>query len=103
MVFLILYTFFVLPARIIIGFGGSDDESTDWLNPWTLRLLCDALCPHISRNSQIQTFLIDTRSDLIMDLLFCVDLALNFITSVSTPNGTIVDFAAISLLYLRSW
>jgi hypothetical protein len=38
-----------------------------------------------------------------MDLLFCVDLMLNFITSVSTPNGTIVDFAAISLLYLRSW
>lgn len=79
MVFLILYTFFFLPARIVIGFGGGSDEgSPEWTDPWTL-------------------------SDLIMDLLFCIDLALNFITSVSTPNGLITDFSTISLLYLRSW
>ena len=28
MVFLILYTFFFLPARIIIGFGGDDEGGT---------------------------------------------------------------------------
>jgi hypothetical protein len=39
MVFLILYTFFFLPARIIIGFGGGSDEDsgTDFTDPWTLR------------------------------------------------------------------
>ena len=39
MVFLILYTFFFLPARIIIGFGGGsdNDSAADFTDPWTLR------------------------------------------------------------------
>ena len=58
-------------------------------------LCCGAAC-----DLQLKRLL---RSDLIMDLLFCIDLALNFITSVSTPNGLITDFSAISIMYLRSW
>jgi hypothetical protein len=46
MVFLILYTFFFLPARIIIGFGGGseDDSTVDFADPWTLR--CVARVDH---------------------------------------------------------
>ena len=51
MVFLILYTFFFLPARIVIGFGGgSEDGATDWTDLWTLRSRLCAVVLHATCN-----------------------------------------------------
>jgi hypothetical protein len=52
-------SFACLHASFTPGFGSGDtnaDGSPNWSDPWTL-------------------------SDLIMDLLFCCDLALNFVTT----------------------